>query len=115
MGDVKSAIHKRLEMLRALGEDHGGEGEKTPNQRSFDYALEAVTMQYIGRHFMPTLDDNGNAVFEFIKPPSTFADITFLDDGSVSCYRQIEGKESEQFIVHFTSEKFTLFFQQLAG
>jgi len=116
MGDVKSAIRQRLEMLRGLGENHGGEGEKAPNQRSFDYAFEVLATHYVGVPFVTTFSSNGEAVFEFHgNGKYTYADITFLDDGSVSCYRQVEGKASEQFIVPHTSDKFTLFFQQLVG
>ena len=114
MNSVKSAILERLELIRNLDEDHGGEGEKAPKQASFDIAKEIIESQYIGKPFMITVSDAGDPVFEFHgNHRYEFADLTVLDDGTVSCYKKGLGEDSEQFETHYTSNKFAIFFEQL--
>lgn len=114
MNSIKTQLLERLDMIRNLGENHGGEGEKEPNQKTFDNAREVIESHYIGKPFAITVSDRGEAVFEFHgNGKYEYADVTFLDDNSVSCYKKGLGDESEQFDTHYTNAKFVVFLEQL--
>ena len=114
MNSIKTQLLERLDVIRNLDEDHGGEGEKAPIPRTFDNAREVIESHYIGKPFAITVTDAGEAMFEF-QPNGKyeFADITFLDDGSVSCYKKGLGEDSEVFDTYYTDAKFVVFFEQL--
>lgn len=117
MNAIKAQLLERLQMIRNLDEDHGGEGERAPNQKTFDRAAEVIESQYIAKPFSITVcKSTGSAVFEFpANGKYEHAEVTFLDDGSVSCYKRGLGSDHEDFDTHYTSPKFTVFFQNLVG
>jgi len=114
MNSIKTQLLERLDIVRNLGEDHGGENEKEPIQKTFDMAREVIESHYIAKPFLIGVTDEGNALFEFHENSRyNYADITFLDDGTVACYKKGLGEESEMFDTHYTSDKFVVFFEQL--
>lgn len=118
MNEIRTKILQRLIMLQNLGEDHGGEGEHAPNQKSFEYAIDFLSTQHVNKPFLTTVDHStGYAVFEFHDMGHCdFADVTFLDDGTVSCYQKIsKDTEGTIFDTHYASDKFTVFFHSLVS
>lgn len=65
----------RLNMLRLLGEDHGGEGEAAPNQESIDAAISFIRKWGLPANVISTVDDDGMAVLELHG--DSYAEITF--------------------------------------
>lgn len=110
MNGNKQEILNRLETL--LNENTG----VPANVESFSYARDFIEAHRIGQSFTPAMGEQGEAVFEFHgNGIYEFAEMTFLDTGSVSCYWRGRGEESRQFETHHTSNELTVFFQNLVG
>jgi hypothetical protein len=88
----KDKVLARLEILRRLPENHGGEGEVAPDQRSFDLAADFVIQMFCAIQPCASMTDFGYAVLE-IENVSTgfYADMVFQKNGMIDCYRR--GKE----------------------
>jgi hypothetical protein len=96
---LKERVKARFRLLKRLGPNHDGEGAEAPNAKTVDAAIAFVDRLTKYKQFFATLDDDGSAVIEFEdRAAGFFADITFLPDGRVECYRRVTGKPSRTFV-----------------
>ena len=95
----KERTKARFRLLKRLGPNHDGEGAQAPNARTVDRAIAFIDRMTKYRPFFATLDDDGSAVIEFDdRANGFFADVTFLSDGTVECYRRLSGHPSLTFV-----------------
>jgi hypothetical protein len=88
----------RFRLLRRLPANHDNEGAAAPSHESVDRAIAFIDQMRKFPAFFPTLADDGAAVIEFEeRDRGFFADITFVPNGRIECYRRETGKVSEYF------------------
>jgi hypothetical protein len=96
---LKERVKARFRLLKRLGLNHDGEGASAPIPKTVDAAIAFVDRMTKYKQFFATLDDDGSAVIEFEdKAAGFFADITFLPDGRIECYRRKTGLPSRTFV-----------------
>jgi hypothetical protein len=95
---LKDRVKVRFRLLKRLGPNHDGEGAQAPNAKTVDAAIAFIDRMTKYKPFFATVDDDGSAVIEFEdRAVAFFADITFLSDGRIECYRRVAGKHSLTF------------------
>jgi hypothetical protein len=88
----KAKVLDRLEILRKLSENHGGEGEGAPIQKTFDIAADFVSQMICRIQPCASMTDLGCAALEIEDRKTGFyADMVFQSTGMIDCY--MRGKE----------------------